>query len=107
MFIKLFTVALLCGVLAAQDPGKLPPLPSDTTAEYAISAAQRQRLTAAKAAVDAALRQHNQEAFSRAHHQWWATCNAVKAEIHAPVTAVCDYDTSLVKGKDAKIRSGH
>jgi hypothetical protein len=62
---------------------------------YVLTAAQTARLSAKQAAIKAAMAAHNSEQFSRAHRAWWDECQKVKAELKAPVTAVCEADNSV------------
>ena len=89
-------------VLAAQVWPGASTLPADTTKEYAISTAERLNLNNQKASAEIALRKHDHEAFSKAHHAWWDACQVARVDNKLPATAVCDYERNIIRGRDAR-----
>jgi len=79
-----------------------PVLPLDTTKQYAISPAQQQEMRNWKNVAENARKKHDHEGFSKAHHAWWAACQADIKAHGFPQTAVCDFEKNQIRGKDAQ-----
>lgn len=76
--------------------------PLDTTSKYILTVPQEQAMKNWKAVAENAMKKRNHELFSKAHHEWFLACReAVKAD-GFPVTAFCDYQRNVIRGKDAK-----
>ena len=97
-----FLVLLFASVLSAQVIPSATPLPSDATKVYVVTPAQRLAMSNWKASAEIAHRKHDHEAFARAHREWWDACQLARVDNKLPVTAVCDYEKNIIRGKDAR-----